>query len=126
MQDKACHPVVNGFSRSCDITISSSGIVGPSSPCLDLVPFNLSSTSSLIISDACCSSSLSTIEFQNHEPNEHNATNLATEIQGPRVSLSNSTRKQTSVTNITHYYPHQERDSIHPISGEQASRIEGE
>ena len=115
MQDEACHPVVNGCYRSCDITISSSGIVGPSSPYLDLVPFKLSSTSSLIMSDACCSSSLSSIEFQNHEPNEHNATILVAKSQGPRVSLSNSKRKKNFGTILTHSSPHIERVSIPPF-----------
>ena len=93
---------------------------------MDLVPFKLIYTSSLIISDAYCSSSLSTIEFQNHEPNEHNAKILAAEIQGPRVSLSNSMRKKNFGTILTNSSPHIERVSIHPISGEHASNIEGE
>ena len=80
MQVESFHPVINGCSIIFDINVSSSIIAGPSSPCLDLVPFKLRSTSSLIISDACCSSSLSTIKFQNHDRNEHNATILAAEI----------------------------------------------
>ena len=86
--------------------VSSSGIYGTSSPCLK-------HSKSL--------NSSSTIKFKSHEPNESNATILASKIQGPSISFSNSKGKRTSETDSLHCSPRREWVSVCRIFGKHTS-----